>query len=302
MSDVVICCMGPTASGKTALAIELCQHYPVEIISVDSAMIYRGMNIGTAKPTPEELQQVPHHLIDIIDPIEAYSAAQFCEDALRWITDIQGRGKIPLLVGGTMMYFNALQNGMSQLPEANQALRRKLSQQNLSELYLQLQEVDPATAARLSENDTQRISRALEVYLLSGIPMSELLTAKRQPKPYTFLNIILFPEERSWLHERIATRFDQMLKQGFIEEVAQLLISMPLHDQLPAMRCVGYRQVLEYLNGLYDLQTLREKGIAATRQLAKRQLTWLRHWPKGHYIEPKNLTMTQAVIEALAGI
>lgn len=301
MSDVVICCMGPTASGKTALAIELCQHYPVEIISVDSAMIYRDMNIGTAKPTKEELQQAPHHLIDIIDPTEAYSAAQFCDDANRLIAEILGRGKIPLLVGGTMMYFNALQNGLSQLPEADEALRQELSQQDLPELYCRLQAVDPKTAARLNENDTQRISRALEVFLLSGKPMSEHLAAKKQAASWNFKNIILFPEDRAWLHERIATRFDMMLQQGFIEEVAHLLATWPLHPQLPAMRCVGYRQALDYLNGVYDQQTLREKGIAATRQLAKRQLTWLRHWSDGRYFDPEQKDVIHAIIEECAG-
>lgn len=282
MSNLIFCLMGPTASGKTGLACELIQHLPFEIISVDSAMIYREMNIGTAKPSSEELINAPHHLIDIIDPVESYSAAQFCRDATVLCDSILAKGKIPLLVGGTMMYFNALQKGLSQLPDANEAIRKQLeseaAQKGWDLLHQKLQSIDPETAARIHAHDTQRIQRALEVYYITGIPLSVFLAKDKVQAKYRFINLVLFPEQRIWLHERIAQRFDQMLEDGLVEEVQQLQEHWALHRNLPSMRCVGYRQVLEYLQGDYDYSTMRDKGIAATRQLAKRQLTWLRHW------------------------
>lgn len=300
MSKLIICLMGPTASGKTALATELLAQYPFEIISVDSALIYREMNIGTAKPTPEELKITPHHLIDIINPNESYSAAQFCTDAERLIDEIVQRGKVPLLVGGTMMYFNALQQGLSELPEANEGVRIDLENQiktlGLEHLYKQLQQVDPVTADRLHAHDTQRVQRALEVYYTSGTPLSELVAQKKKNTAHKFVNFILFPEQRLWLHERIAQRFEQMLEAGLVEEVGLLQQKWALHANLPSMRCVGYRQVLEYLNGEYDSQSLQDKGIAATRQLAKRQLTWLRHWENADFYDPQNPTFATKII------
>ncbi|MFT4058558.1 MAG: tRNA (adenosine(37)-N6)-dimethylallyltransferase MiaA [Legionella sp.] len=300
MSKLIYCLMGPTASGKTALACDLLSQFPFEIISVDSAMIYRDMNIGTAKPTPEELQVAPHHLIDIIDPIETYSAAQFCSDVLSLVETIAHKGKIPLLVGGTMMYFHALQQGLSTLPEANSELRQQLENEAVTQgweaLHQRLAQVDPLAAARIHANDTQRIQRALEVYQLTGISLSEFLEQQKKENPYRFINIALFPQQRSWLHERIALRFDQMLAQGFIAEVQQLQQKWALTMNLPSMRCVGYRQTLEYLQGDYNQNILRDKGIAATRQLAKRQLTWLRHWENVLYYDPQNTPFRDEIV------
>lgn len=288
MPEMVFCLMGPTASGKTALACAIAQRFPVEIISVDSAMIYRGMDIGTAKPSPDELRQAPHHLLDILDPTDSFSAAQFCQAATQLIDAIQARGKIPLLVGGTMMYFHALQQGLSHLPEADAALRGQLLQQAAEKgwaaMHAALAAVDAVTAARIHPNDTQRIQRALEVFHLTGHPLSFFLGQDRDKQAYRFVNVILFPEVRTWLHERIALRFDAMLEQGFIEEVRQLIQRWPLTLANPSLRCVGYRQALDYLANKDNEHQFREKGIAATRQLAKRQLTWLRRWPQGHYV------------------
>ncbi|CDZ77887.1 tRNA dimethylallyltransferase [Legionella massiliensis] len=283
MPKTIFCLMGPTASGKTALACELVKSFPFEIISVDSAMIYKEMNIGTAKPSPEELASAPHHLIDIIDPPDSYSAAQFCEDAVALCEAIYRRHKLPLLVGGTMMYFNALQQGLSPLPQADDTLRAVLTQQ--AELYgwdymhQQLTQVDPQSAARIHPNDTQRIQRALEVYNLTGKPLSSFWSEQKENQNYQFVNLVLQPEDRAWLHARIADRFEQMLNLGLVYEVAELLQKWHLAPTCPAMRCVGYRQVINYLAGDYNYETLRLKGVAATRQLAKRQLTWLRGWP-----------------------
>ena len=274
--------MGPTASGKTSLAVELLQRLPVELISVDSALVYKGMDIGTAKPDAATLAVAPHHLIDVIEPTHVYSAAHFRKDALRLMADITARGKIPLLVGGTMLYFKALQGGLSQLPEADSEVRARLDAQALEvgwpAMHAKLAEIDPATAARLEPGDSQRIQRALEVYELSGQTMTALhQQSAGDVLPYKLLKIALVPSERSVLHQRIATRFDSMLEQGFLEEVRRLRAEYPeLGPETPAMRCVGYRQALQHLDGEYDLAELREKGIAATRQLAKRQLTWLR--------------------------
>lgn len=274
--------MGPTASGKTGLAVELYQHLPVELISVDSALVYQNMNIGTAKPDAATLAQAPHHLIDVIPPTQVYSASNFRNDALRLMADITTRGKIPLLVGGTMLYFNALQSGLSNLPEANTEVRARLDAEAATigwpAMHHKLATIDPETAARLQPTDAQRIQRALEVYELSGKPMSALYQASEQAAlPYNLLKIAIVPSDRKVLHERIALRFEQMLAQGFLDEVRQLLNTYPsLTAEIPSMRCVGYRQALEHLRGDYDLTALKEKGIAATRQLAKRQLTWLR--------------------------
>ncbi|MBS0308745.1 MAG: tRNA (adenosine(37)-N6)-dimethylallyltransferase MiaA [Proteobacteria bacterium] len=283
---LAIALMGPTASGKTAAALDIARRLPCEIISVDSALVYRGMDIGTAKPTPAERAAVPHHLIDILEPTAAYSAMQFRDDALRLVTDIHARGKLPLLVGGTMLYFKALRDGLDDLPPADPAVRAQLdadaAQIGVPGLHARLAQCDPQTAARLKPNDAQRIQRALEIIALTGQPMSALLA--RAPKtalPFTLLPLALEPSDRSVLHQRIAERFDAMLahEDGLLTEVTRLRARGDLHPGLPSMRCVGYRQAWEYLDGMYDMASLREKGIAATRQLAKRQLTWLRSMP-----------------------
>ncbi|HEY8117752.1 MAG TPA: tRNA (adenosine(37)-N6)-dimethylallyltransferase MiaA [Methylophilaceae bacterium] len=274
--------MGPTASGKTGVAVELFQRLPVELISVDSALVYRDMDIGTAKPDAATLAQAPHHLIDVIDPTETYSAAQFCADALRLMADITTKGKIPLLVGGTMLYFKALQGGLGELPQAAPAIRSRLDSEALEigwpGMHAKLVKIDPETAARLKSGDSQRIQRALEVWEVSGKTMTQLFAEQTSKAlPYRLLKLALVPSDRSVLHQRIATRFEQMLKAGFIDEVRALKAKYPmLHADLPSMRCVGYRQALQYLDGEFGLDELREKGVAATRQLAKRQLTWLR--------------------------
>jgi len=276
--------MGPTASGKTGVAVELAQTLPVEIISVDSALVYRNMDIGTAKPDAATLARAPHHLLDIRDPTEAYSAAAFRHDALRLMHDITARGRIPLLVGGTMLYFRALQHGLSSLPEADPAIRAALdaeiAQHGVQYLHRQLAAVDAETAARLAPNDTQRIQRALEIYRLTGQPMSLLLKQKAKGElPYRILPVALIPASRSVLHQRIATRFKHMLEQGLVEELRALRQRYQLHPNLPSMRCVGYRQAWQFIEGEIDQTQLLESGIAATRQLAKRQLTWLRSMP-----------------------
>jgi tRNA dimethylallyltransferase len=274
--------MGPTASGKTGSAVDLYSKLPVELISVDSALVYRDMNIGTAKPDAQTLATAPHHLIDIIAPTEVYSAANFRNDALHLMADITARGKLPLLVGGTMLYFKALQGGLSNLPEANAGVRQNIEHEaellGWPAMHAKLAEVDPETAARLQPNDVQRIERALEVYLLTGKSMTSLHQASvGETLPYRLLKIALVPSDRKVLHERIALRFDQMLADGFIDEVKTLVKKYPaLTADSTSMRCVGYRQALEYLAGQYDENELRDRGIFATRQLAKRQLTWLR--------------------------
>ncbi|MDZ4097775.1 MAG: tRNA (adenosine(37)-N6)-dimethylallyltransferase MiaA [Methylophilaceae bacterium] len=281
-ANPVIFLMGPTASGKTGAAIELFKRLPIELISVDSALVYRDMNIGTAKPDAAMLKQAPHHLIDVIDPTEAYSSAQFRADALRLMADITARGKIPVLVGGTMLYFKALQGGLGDLPEANPEVRAKLDAEALEiswpGMHAKLAQIDPETAARLKPTDSQRIQRALEVCAISGKTMTQLFAEQSSATlPYRLLKLALVPSDRSVLHQRIAVRFNQMLEDGFVEEVKTLQAKYPsLNANMPSMRCVGYRQALEYLAGEISLPELREKGIAATRQLAKRQLTWLR--------------------------
>ncbi|MBZ0105323.1 MAG: tRNA (adenosine(37)-N6)-dimethylallyltransferase MiaA [Sulfuricella denitrificans] len=273
--------MGPTASGKTGVAVELVQHLPVEIISVDSALVYRDMDIGTAKPDAATLAVAPHHLIDVIDPTQRYSAARFRNDALRLMAEITARGKIPLLVGGTMLYFKALREGLNDLPQADPALRAALEERARQEgwpaLHRTLTSLDPDTAARLQPTDAQRIQRALEVCLLSGRPMSELLALEQQAElPYRLIQLALLPGERAVLHERIAQRFDAMLSQGLLDELQSLKKRYALTPDLPSMRCVGYRQAWQYLAGECNAAGMRELGIIATRQLAKRQLTWLR--------------------------
>jgi tRNA dimethylallyltransferase len=274
--------MGPTASGKTGAAVELYSKLPVEIISVDSALVFKDMNIGTAKPDVATLTQAPHHLIDLIPPTQAYSAANFRNDALGLMAEITARGKVPLLVGGTMLYFKALQEGLSGLPEANPEIRARLDARatfiGWPAMHEKLALVDPVTAARLEPNDVQRIQRALEVFEITGEAMSTLIAKQaREALPYHLLKIALVPSDRKVLHERIALRFDQMLATGFVDEVKALIAKYPtLTPESTSMRCVGYRQALEHLAGEYNLAELRDRGIFATRQLAKRQLTWLR--------------------------
>ncbi|MCM0045561.1 MAG: tRNA (adenosine(37)-N6)-dimethylallyltransferase MiaA [Burkholderiaceae bacterium] len=280
---LAVAIMGPTASGKTAAALAIAAAIPAEIVSVDSALVYRGMDIGTAKPTADERAAVPHHLIDILDPSQAYSVRQFRDDALRVVGEILARGRLPLLVGGTMLYFKGLRDGLDELPQADPALRAQLDMEiarhGVTALHARLCELDPPTGARLKPTDTQRIQRAMEIILLTGQPMSALLAQAAPPElPFTLLPVALEPSERSVLHARIAERFDRMLaaRPGLLDEVAALRARSDLHPGLPSIRCVGYRQAWEYLDGRITRDQLREQGIAATRQLAKRQLTWLR--------------------------
>ncbi len=284
---------GPTASGKTALALRIAQEVDIEIISVDSALIYRGMDIGTAKPTAGELAQVPHHLIDILDPLESYSAARFVQDTTRLMQEIRARGRTPLLVGGTMLYIKALMEGLDDMPPANPEVRRQLDERMRAEgpqaLHVELQQVDPITAARLAPGDTQRIQRALEIWHSTGKPLSAFHTQRSEQelaaKQAQTIMLSLEPQDRAWLHERIALRYQIMMEQGFVDEVKALRARGDLHLDLPSMRCVGYRQVWGALDAGADLDApkdraqVMERGIAATRQLAKRQITWLRSMP-----------------------
>ncbi|HZZ91345.1 MAG TPA: tRNA (adenosine(37)-N6)-dimethylallyltransferase MiaA [Usitatibacter sp.] len=272
--------LGPTASGKSAVALEIARRIPAEIVSVDSAQVYRGMDVGTAKPTPSERAQVPHHLLDIVEPTEAYSAGRFRADALRLVAEIDARGRLPLLVGGTMLYFRALSHGLTELPSADARLRARIeadaARRGWPALHADLARVDAATAARLEPTDAQRIQRALEVHELTGRPLSSLHQAAPSELPFTVLRLALEPSERSALHERIARRFREMLGAGLVEELEGLRARHALHAGLPSMRAVGYRQAWDTLEGHAARETLEERGIAATRQLAKRQLTWLR--------------------------
>ena len=283
---------GPTASGKTALALALARRWPVEIVSVDSALVYRGMDIGTAKPSAAEQAAAPHHLLDVIDPAQSYSAARFVADARRLADEIRARGRWPLLVGGTMMYFKALVDGIDDMPAADPAIRAAIDAEaerlGWPALHAQLADVDPVTAARLQPNDSQRIQRALEVWRTSGTPLSTLhLRAQREAPPLDGALIALEPASRAWLHARIAQRFDAMLQAGFLDEVRRLRADPALHPDLPSMRCVGYRQAWEALDASDppDVDDIRERGIAATRQLAKRQITWLRSMGHRHAVE-----------------
>ncbi|MGA7595052.1 MAG: tRNA (adenosine(37)-N6)-dimethylallyltransferase MiaA, partial [Gallionella sp.] len=276
--------MGPTASGKTGIAVELAQRLPVELISVDSALVFRDMVIGTAKPDIATLARAPHHLIDIIDPTDAYSAAAFRHDALKLMAAITQRGRIPLLVGGTMLYFKALLEGLDDLPPSDPAVRAvldaEIARHGIMHLHKQLAEVDAETAARLKPTDTQRIQRAMEIYRISGKPMSELIGQQTSRElPYRVLPVSLVPSDRVQLHARIVTRFQDMLKLGLVDELRMLREKYPLHPDMTSMRCVGYRQAWQFMEGEIDHVQLLDTGIAATRQLAKRQLTWLRSMP-----------------------
>jgi tRNA dimethylallyltransferase len=292
-----LCLAGPTASGKTAAALAIAEALPVEIVSVDSALVYRGMDIGTAKPSPAELARAPHHLIDLIDPAEAYSAARFVIDAQRLIAEIRARGRLPLLVGGTMLYYKALFEGLDAMPAADRAVRaalyEQLEREGLHALYRELQRVDPVTAARLNPADQQRIQRALEVYRVSGQPLSSFHSEKKAIDTPPLIS--LEPTDRAWLHERIAQRFHAMLDQGLVEEVQALRQRGDLHADLPSMRCVGYRQTWEALDA-DDLYDLPERGIAATRQLAKRQITWLRGMPQRQVVACEAADAAQQVV------
>ncbi len=305
MQKPLLAIVGPTASGKTRLALELAQTHPIEIISLDSALVYQGMDIGTAKPSRQERTQVPHHLIDIITPLERYSAATFVADTQTLVSQIQSRGNTPVIVGGTMMYFKALSEGLNNLPSANESVRAQLQaqkiQQGLASLYQQLCTVDPQTAARLKPTDSQRIERALEVYLLTDKPMSQHFEEqKRQASGMPLWTLALIPQERSHLHQQIALRFETMLAQGFIEEVRQLKTHYPeLTEQHPSIRCVGYRQVWQYLHHEIDSTQMKEQAIIATRQLAKRQLTWLRQTDKQKTIDPYAAQASASALTAL---
>ena len=274
--------MGPTASGKTDLAIQLRQQLPVEVISVDSALIYRGMDIGTAKPSKAELALAPHRLIDICDPAESYSAANFRTDALREMQEISAQGKIPLLVGGTMLYYKALLEGLSPLPSADEKVRSEIEAKaaliGWGGLHQELSKIDPISAQRINPNDSQRINRALEVFYLTGKTLTELTAQKGEALPYDILQFAIAPEQREVLHLRIEQRFHKMIELGFQQEVEKLYRRPDLNENLPSIRCVGYRQMWEYLRGGYDHDEMVFRGICATRQLAKRQITWLRGW------------------------
>ena len=337
-----ICLMGPTASGKTDLAIALCKHLPVDIVSVDSALIYRGMDIGTAKPTAEELSKAPHRLIDILDPAESYSVMRFYNDALSEMREITSRGRIPLLVGGTMLYFRVLRDGIAAMPSADEAVRLEINQvaeeKGWSYVHGLLKEVDPESAERIKPTDPQRLQRALEVYRVSGRTLSEHWRMQRgqvtqgsihqsseqreiknnslrtgnkgeahytisdaaiPPAPYRLISFAISPKERVELHDRIATRYRTMLSIGFQAEVEALRARGDLALEMPSMRCVGYRQMWEYLDGKYDYDYMTERGIIATRQLAKRQLTWLRSWKELSWLETGDQNNLGAVLKCI---
>lgn len=299
MSEVTKAClpkaiflMGPTASGKTALAIALRNRLPVELISVDSALIYRGMDIGTAKPDAMEHAQAPHRLMDILDPAQSYSAADFRRDALREMDEIVACGRIPLLVGGTMLYYKALLEGLSPLPSANPDVRaqieRRATEQGWEEIHRELQVVDSTAAARIHPNDPQRLSRALEVFLVSGKTLTELTQTSGEALPYQVYQFAIAPASRELLHQRIEQRFHQMLASGFEAEVRALFAREDLHTDMPSVRCVGYRQMWSYLAGEISYDEMVYRGICATRQLAKRQMTWLRGWQNVHWLSSEN--------------
>ncbi|GAB1838322.1 tRNA (adenosine(37)-N6)-dimethylallyltransferase MiaA [Achromobacter xylosoxidans] len=304
---LVICLAGPTAAGKSASTLALAERWPLEIVNVDSATIYRGMDIGTAKPSPAEQAQVPQHLLDIRDPAQSYSAAEFRADALRLIDEIRARGRIPLLAGGTMMYYKALRDGLDDLPQADPSLRAELEARAARDgwpaLHAELARLDPVTAARLAPNDSQRIQRALEICQLSGQPMSALLGRQRAAAgddDNRYLTISLEPSERAALHARIEQRFDAMLANGLLEEVRGLHARADLHPGLPSVRCVGYRQMWAHLDGEISLEEAREQGIAATRQLAKRQITWLRAQPERVIVDCLAADAVAQTIDAVA--
>ncbi|MEY2282325.1 tRNA (adenosine(37)-N6)-dimethylallyltransferase MiaA [Alteromonas macleodii] len=295
--------MGPTASGKTGLALDIAAKVDSEVISVDSALVYKGMDIGTAKPTQEERAGVVHHLIDIIDPAQSYSVSQFVNDTNALIGDILARGKVPILAGGTMMYFNALINGISPLPKSDEKIRDEITQQaqrlGWSKLHDELRGVDPISGERIHPNDPQRITRALEVYRSTGKTLTHWQQQEGEKCPYNIAQFAIAPADRAVLHERIATRFDLMLEQGFENEVVKLYERSDLHEDLPSIRSVGYRQMWQYLDGQLSYSEMRERGIIATRQLAKRQLTWLRGWEQVTWLDTfanDNLTKITAKV------
>ncbi|MCG7635976.1 tRNA (adenosine(37)-N6)-dimethylallyltransferase MiaA [Alteromonas sp. CNT1-28] len=299
----VIAIMGPTASGKTGLALDIAAKVESEVISVDSALVYKGMDIGTAKPTQEEQAGVVHHLIDIIDPAQSYSVSQFVNDTNALIGDILARGKVPILAGGTMMYFNALINGISPLPKSDEKIRDEITQQaqrlGWSKLHDELRGVDPISGERIHPNDPQRITRALEVYRSTGKTLTHWQQEEGEKCPYNIAQFAIAPADRAVLHERIATRFDLMLEQGFENEVVKLYERSDLHEDLPSIRSVGYRQMWQYLDGQLSYAEMRERGIIATRQLAKRQLTWLRGWEQVTWLDTfanDNLTKITAKV------
>jgi tRNA dimethylallyltransferase len=295
--------MGPTASGKTALAMALKEALPCDIVSVDSALIYRDMNIGTAKPTADELAKFPHRLINLRDASESYSAADFCHDALAEISEIRRRNRIPLLVGGTMMYFKSLIEGISPLPTANAEIRKAIeseaAEKGWQTLHEKLAKVDPVSAKRIHQNDPQRLTRALEVYRITGNTLTQLTEIKGDKLTGNILQLAITPQERSTLHERISLRYQQMIDMGFEAEVIQLKARGDLHQDLPSIRCVGYRQMWQYLDGDFDHDEMIFRGICATRQLAKRQLTWLRNWPDLHWLTTDDDTNLAQVLTLL---
>jgi tRNA dimethylallyltransferase len=293
----LLCLAGPTASGKTALSFELADRYHSELISVDSALVFRSMDIGTAKPTPIERKQMPHHLIDVVDPSEHYSVARFLSESKLSISHIRQKHKLPIMVGGTMLYFKALIEGLAELPDRDNAIRMAIeieaTEIGWAALHAKLLSLDPITATKIDKNDTQRIQRALEVIKLTGKPVSESLDAQKSTGKDTEI-LALFPSDRSWLHHRIEQRFDIMIKSGFLDEVRGLMDRGDLDESLPSIRCVGYRQAWGYLRGEYDYDDFRQKSLAATRQLAKRQLTWLRNWKgKIKYFDPLDACMNK---------
>lgn len=302
----VICLMGPTASGKTALAMALHDALPCDIISVDSALVYRDMDIGTAKPTTEELKKYPHRLINLIDASESYSAADFCRDALIEIEKIRANNRIPLLVGGTMMYFKSLIDGISPLPAANTEIRQAIESEakefGWEHLHQQLTSIDPVSAERIHKNDPQRLMRALEVYRITGKSMTELTQVKGQKLDGDVLQFAISPKERKDLHARIALRFELMIKQDFESEVVKLKQRDDLHENLPSIRCVGYRQMWEYLNDEVDHDEMVFKGICATRQLAKRQLTWLRNWPNLQWLHMEDENNLKLILSSVSKV
>ena len=296
----IVCLMGTTATGKTDIAVSLVKNNPYEIISVDSAMVYRGMNIGTAKPDVKTLAIAPHHLIDICDPTESYSVASFRLDAIRLIKEIHEREHIPLLVGGTMLYFHALLNGLAELPKADPTIRAEIeaeaAKKGWEAMHAELAVIDPEAAKKIHPNDPQRLQRALEVYRITGEPLTKLQTKHaQQTQPFNASKFALIPENRSWLHERITQRFHSMLEQGFVEEVSRFYKHEAMHPGLPSMRSVGYRQAWQYLEGELNYSEMVGKGIIATRQLAKRQLTWMRSDKELTIIDPQKLSRDEIV-------
>ena len=305
MNDLPILCLaGPTASGKSATTHTLAQHWPIEVIVMDSATIYRDMDIGTAKPSTEEQAAIPHHLLDIRDPAESYSAAEFATDATRLIQEIRARGHYPVLCGGTMLYYKALREGLNDLPQADPAIRQQLDERaqeiGWPGMHEELTRIDPATAARLAPRDSQRIQRALEIFHISGKTMSDWLKDKAQPQEgsHQYVTMSLEPEDRSWLHKRIAVRYHDMIEQGLLQEVEKLYQRPDLHPGLPSIRCVGYRQLWSYLDGEVSLDQAIEQAIAATRQLAKRQLTWLRSEPERQQFNCQNPQAAEQIVQA----